>query len=157
MIKDRKSFFFFSSSSSVPLLSHLSHHSLLLSSPLTPYIIFFSSVSICQLNLDGRTCSHTHTHTYSYAKRSHPYTHLRSRSNPPSLVRFGGIAAFFFILKDLGSGDAVMSSSVSAEPSRPGRLDYISALVRPGDVFTRIINFISCPSIHPYVQLQLYP
>lgn len=156
MIKDRKSFFFFFlllcsppvasvSSLSPPLLtSHSLHHLLFISlhlsaEPGRPYVF-----------------AHSHTHTLTATLKEVTPTHTCAPV-PPSLVRFGGIAAFFFILKDLGSGDAVMSSSVSAEPSRPGRLDYISALVRPGDVFTRIINFISCPSIHPYVQLQLYP
>lgn len=43
--------------------------------------------------------------------------------------------------------------AVSPSPSPPGRLDYTSALVRPVDVFTQTVNFISCPSVHPH----LYP
>lgn len=153
MTKERKGFCFFLLL--LLLLSHLSHRSLLLFSPLTPHIIFRASVSICQLNPVSWACLHPRTYTYSYNhRRSSRHTHLHSRS----LLLFhfkrswlqGRRHVFLYI-------SCCLTLSVSAEPPRSDRLHYISALVRPGDVFTQIINLISCPSIHPYVLLQLHP
>lgn len=54
-----------------------------------------------------------------------------------------------------------LTLSVSIHPSPPGELDYMSALVRPGNAVTPVISFIDCPSIrpptHPSVRLHHHP
>lgn len=91
---------------------------------------------------------------------------LWKRKDPHSSWHTPACLSFFFILKRSWLEgrrhvslyiSCCLALSVSAEPPRPDRLDYISALVRPGDVFTKIINFILCPSIQSYVQLKLHP
>lgn len=124
----------------------------------TSNTIFFSSVCSCQFNLDGCTCRHRLRLIrleYTWSKKhlhSPPHTQLHSVSCTPwhkyTLFHFkkswlqGCSHVFLYIVCSL-------TLSVSVHPSPPGTLDYISACVRPGDVFTQIISFISCASIHP--------
>lgn len=149
---------FFSSSWLSHTTSFTSFSPPLVSLRQTSNTIFFSSVCSCQFNLDGCTCRHRLRLIrleYTWSKKhlhSPPHTQLHSVSCTPwhkyTLFHFkkswlqGCSHVFLYIVCSL-------TLSVSVHPSPPGTLDYISACVRPGDVFTQIISFISCASIHP--------
>lgn len=149
---------FFSSSWLSHATSFTSFSPPLVSLRQTSNTIFFSSVCSCQFNLDGCTCRHRLRLIrleYTWSKKhlhSPPHTQLHSVSCTPwhkyTLFHFkkswlqGCSHVFLYIVCSL-------TLSVSVHPSPPGTLDYISACVRPGDVFTQIISFISCASIHP--------
>lgn len=105
-------------------------HPIILSSPLSPHIIILSSVSICQPNLDSLYMladSTVHLALYDKNEKKHDRDHLSH-----SVCRD---ASFFLIWQIWHQGYhhifLFILAAVSAEPSRPGRLDYISAGVRP--------------------------
>lgn len=149
---------FFSSSWLSHTTSFTSFSPPLVSLRQTSNTIFFSSVCSCQFNLDGCTCRHRLRLIrleYTWSKKhlhSPPHTQLHSVSCTPwhkyTLFHFkkswlqGCSHVFLYIVCSL-------TLSVSVHPSPPGTLDNIFACVRPGDVFTQIISFISCASIHP--------
>lgn len=103
------------------------------------------------------------THSYINAP-THTHTHRHLHSLSPSRSVWHDHTLFHFKKSWLQGRRHVflyitccLTLSVSVHPSPPGRLDYISALVRPGDVFTQIISFISCPSIHPPIRPSTLP
>lgn len=137
------------SSLTPPLLtSHSLHHPL--------FITLHLSVQ------PGRLHVHVHTFSTSTAAKKESAltsacTHTAALFLSPSLAPSGTLRPFLHFKKSWLQGrhhvflyiTCCLTLSISIHPSPPGRLDYISALVRAGDVVTPVISFIDCPSICP--------
>lgn len=155
---------FFSSSFLPPVTSVSSLTPLLLTSHSSHHLLFITlRLSVCSRRLHVHRHTQTLMHIYMFSsatiakKKLHTHTAALSRSvwHNQTLFHFkkswlqGRHHVFLHITRCL-------TLSVSIHPSPPGRLDYKSALVRPGDVVTQVISFTDCPSIcpptHPYVR-----
>ncbi len=107
------------------------------------------SVSLTWMTMCSNTYKHAHT-------RSLTATIIKSRHTAALLfsLLFCLAPALLLNLKKNGTPSCLPFYSItccltiSAHPSPPGRLDYISALVRPEDVFTQDYEFHFL-SIHP--------
>lgn len=99
---------------------------------------------------------------YPHSKTNNKESEPSSVHTPPSVCR----RCIFHLQKSWLQGcrrvflyiPLCLTLSASDFLSAPGRPDYISALVRLENVFTLVISFISCPSIHsPSVSTHLHP